>query len=68
MSEPEVPLTLGLFGRELWPRELFIPCDRAIRATVHFLETGELDPKLDWIGLNDFARRPAPTTSGRTEP
>jgi hypothetical protein len=60
LSEPEILMTLGISGRELWPRQCFVPYERTLQAILHFIETGSLDPSLDWVGLNDFLRRPGP--------
>ncbi len=63
LSEPEILMTLGLFGCELWPRQCFVPYERTLQAILHFIETGSLDPSLDWVGLNEFPRRPGPRAS-----
>ena len=57
-SEPEILMTADFLIMELWPRQCFVPNERAVQAALHFIETGTLDPSLDWVGLNEFPRRP----------
>ena len=63
LSEPEILMTLGFFGRGLWPRQCSVPYERALQAIFHFIETGSLDPSLDWVGLNDVSRQPGTRAS-----
>jgi hypothetical protein len=63
LSEPEILMTLGLCGWELWPRQCFVPYERTLQAILHFIEKGPLDPSLAWVGLNDVPRRPGTRAS-----
>lgn len=57
-SEPEIPMMVGFLFLELWPRQCFVTYERALKAVLHFVETGSLHPSLEWAGLNEFPRRP----------
>jgi len=56
-SEPEILTTIGFLSMELWPVQCFVPYQKAPPATLHFVETGSLDPSLDWVGLSEFPGR-----------
>ena len=57
LSKPEVYVELGGSGRELWPRELFVPFPVAEQAALHLLLTGERDPSLRWVAIDAFPRK-----------
>jgi hypothetical protein len=57
VSEPEVYTELGSATQELWPRQLFVPYDTALKAIQHFLASGLQDPALSWVGLCNFPRK-----------
>jgi hypothetical protein len=57
LSEPEIYIEFNGLGQEEWPKELFVPYRGVVKATEHFLGTGQQDPSLDWIGLGNFRRR-----------
>jgi len=57
LTEPEVFIELGGQTQELWPRQLFVSYDLALRALQQFLLTGLQDPALNWIALNSFPRK-----------
>ena len=57
LSEPQIYVELGGATQELWPRQLFVPYDPALKAIQHFLSTGLQDPALSWVGLSSFPRK-----------
>lgn len=55
-SSPSIEVELGGQALERWPRELFVPAERAIQALHHFLEFGKQDPGLEWVRIDAFPR------------
>jgi len=49
LSTPSIEVELGGQALERWPRELFVPAERAAQALNHFLEFGKQDQALEWI-------------------
>ena len=66
LSPPEVYVELGGQGQELWPRELFVPFESALRATKYLLTDGREDPGLAWILISEFPRQPVSRRRGKT--
>ena len=67
LSKPEVYVELGGQGRELWPRELFVPFATAEQAVLYLLRTGKRDPSLSWVAIDAFPRKKV-LTRQRTAP
>ncbi len=65
LSDPEVCVELGGAGHELWPPQLFVPYELALRAMLHFLATGLQDPALAWVGIGNFTRKAITCHRGR---
>jgi hypothetical protein len=55
-SPPSIEINLAGQALERWPRELFVSEVLATEALEHFLEHGELNPLLSWIGTGQFPR------------
>lgn len=53
---PTVEINLGGQALERWPKELFVSDDLAVRAIKYFLESGEQDPRQQWVRIDAFPR------------
>ncbi len=57
ISDPEVEINLGGQALELWPKQLFVAEELAVRAVSFFLDTGKRTPAHRWVETGAFPRR-----------